>query len=361
MIRWLKALPATENIHLILFNNLDCTAALCYTNKKLIHVGPRNMNNGAEAANYVPEEKELRFMKNVTECPRPFRNGTAMGVKFARLRIKASLVLLLLAAIAVPVSTVIGEAVREGTASSGRKDDMPRKPSSQELKRVLDAHADWLKKHPRDYNSQEAQSDRGCANLSGAILRGAALMKARLDGANLSGADLSMTNLTKASLGDANLSQANLSRANLSDADLPDAKMSGAILSQANLSKACLAQADLRNARLYHSNLTNTDLSWADLSASVAPAANLTRASLHGANMTRAFLVGANLTRSDLSAADLTAANLNSANLNEAIFEPEKLPDADQIAYASNLSEMRWIESPQAMVLLRKAFRAVSS
>ena len=76
--------------------------------------------------------------------------------------------------------------------------------SDEELKKILDNHAKWLRNEGGE-----------CANLRGADLR-----FADLSGANLSEADLSGANLIWADLSGANLSGADLSGANLSGAKI---------------------------------------------------------------------------------------------------------------------------------------------
>ena len=91
------------------------------------------------------------------------------------------------------------------------------------LKKILDAHAEWLK-----------DSNTGAkANLSGADLS-----EANLRWANLSEADLREADLRWADLSGANLRGANLRWANLRGANLREADLSGADLRWANLSEA---------------------------------------------------------------------------------------------------------------------------
>ncbi len=78
--------------------------------------------------------------------------------------------------------------------------------TTDELKRILEAHGNWLRGEDAD----------GRANLSYANLRYASLSDANLSDANLSGA-----NLRGASLSDANLSGANLSGADLPRFQIP--------------------------------------------------------------------------------------------------------------------------------------------
>ncbi len=92
----------------------------------------------------------------------------------------------------------------------------------EELKRILDLHAEWLRN-----SNQESRADLSGADLSRADLRGADLRDAVLSGADLRGADLSGADLRGAVLSRADLSGADLSRADLSGADLSGADLRG--------------------------------------------------------------------------------------------------------------------------------------
>jgi hypothetical protein len=122
------------------------------------------------------------------------------------------------------------------------------------LKKVLDAHAAWLRgeggvgAYLSEANLRGA--DLSETNLSGANLREANLRGAYLRGANLSGAYLRGANLRGANLHGANLSETNLSGANLRGADLSGAYLRGAYLRGANLRGADLRGADLQETRL---------------------------------------------------------------------------------------------------------------
>jgi hypothetical protein len=89
--------------------------------------------------------------------------------------------------------------------------------STDQLRAILDAHAEWL-----------ADDGGERADLSGADLREA----------NLSGADLRRADLSGADLREADLREANLSGADLRRADLREADLSGADLRRADLSGA---------------------------------------------------------------------------------------------------------------------------
>jgi uncharacterized protein YjbI with pentapeptide repeats len=115
----------------------------------------------------------------------------------------------------------------------------------EELKRILDLHAEWLRN-----SNQGSRADLSGADLSRADLRGADLRDAVLSGADLRGADLSGADLRGAVLSRADLSGADLSRADLSGADLSGADLRGAVLRDAVLSGAVLSGAILRDADL---------------------------------------------------------------------------------------------------------------
>lgn len=76
--------------------------------------------------------------------------------------------------------------------------------STDELRRILDRHQEWLG------DPSAAGDDPRRANLRGADLRGADLSEANLRGADLRGANLSEANLGGANLGGANLGWASL-------------------------------------------------------------------------------------------------------------------------------------------------------
>ena len=102
--------------------------------------------------------------------------------------------------------------------------------NKNDLKKVLDAHASWLRGEDigvcanlRGVNLRGANLDY--ANLRGADLRGAYLRGAYLRGANLRGADLRGAYLGGANLEDADLRDADLSHANLKGADLRSVKL----------------------------------------------------------------------------------------------------------------------------------------
>lgn len=175
-----------------------------------------------------------------------------------------------------------------------------------ELNQIISNHEEWLRQyHKEDMDAFSPKVDSS--------------LRANLNGANLSIYKLEKVNLSRASLIRANLSNVNLSNANLS---------------HAYLAKANLSHSSLRAANLYHADLSEADL-------------------------TEAYLVAANLTRAYLLDTNLENASLHHANLSGVVFEPSILPEPQSIASAKNLSEMEYWKNPQALILLKKAFREV--
>ena len=198
--------------------------------------------------------------------------------------------------------------------------EIPRRPSDDELRTILDRHRAWVESGGRDGARADLSNidlsavsfDR--VNLASAKLSGTPLVGAKLNGADLSGAYLVRANLSGAELNLANLTAARLTDATLTAAEFCRADMSGAYLERANLSRA----------NFDHANLTAADLTDADLSA-----ANLTHAELVRADLTRARLVEADLTRADLGRADLSRADLSRARLFDATLVGANLTAAE--------------------------------
>jgi hypothetical protein len=163
--------------------------------------------------------------------------------------------------------------------------------------------------------------------------------QADLRNANLSGADLGGAWLTNAILIKAKLINANLEIAYLIEADLTEANLSGAKLYNAFLSKANLRKAKLINADLTHTTLNKTDLVASDLSG----------ANLDNADLRNAWLIDTNLSRADLFGSDLKGAH----------FEPthESIQTIKNIDWISNLSELKFLNNPKALVSLRDEFK----
>lgn len=134
-----------------------------------------------------------------------------------------------------------------GQASNTSMHNSPyqnKKLSAEELQKVIQDHAEWLRVYKDNYDRDEAQIDKRRANLN----------KADLSGANLSNVDLS---------------RANLDEADLSEGSLWSADLSGAKLKDADLSGADLGDADLRGARLWDTHLSGAELQGADLNQAV--------------------------------------------------------------------------------------------
>jgi hypothetical protein len=106
------------------------------------------------------------------------------------------------------------------------------KPTPEELKQILEAHAMWLQGREAGKSADLRSADLSGANLSGADLRSANLRSADLRSANLSGANLRSADLSGANLRSANLSGADLRSADLSGADLSGAKNAETAIAQ---------------------------------------------------------------------------------------------------------------------------------
>lgn len=173
------------------------------------------------------------------------------------------------------------------------------------------------------------------------------------------GEDGKKADLSKADLNRADLSGANLNRANLSDANLIQADLHETYLHGADLSGADLSGANLIRARLGATNLDRAYLRKANLSEANLSEANLSEANLSGANLNGADLIQANLSGANLRGADLRGASLGLADLSGVIFEPtqESIPKIKYIYLARNISELKYINSPKALVMLREEFK----
>jgi uncharacterized protein YjbI with pentapeptide repeats len=203
-----------------------------------------------------------------------------------------------------------------------------KKISNQEMKKLIEDHAAWLKQHENFDGTRDNQI-------------------------NLCGADLREINLNKMNLSRVDLSWANLTEANLKGVDLTNADLSGANLRGADLSKA----------KLYQSRLMYTDLSGANLSEADLNNANLLSANLNGAILNSAKAGAdfrlADLRRANLIGVDLNAAKLNWANLTESVLDPSAIGDASGFLSVKGLSEIR-IENVSSIVELRKKMKEAS-
>jgi uncharacterized protein YjbI with pentapeptide repeats len=207
-----------------------------------------------------------------------------------------------------------------------------KRPTPEELARVLRAHAEWLRAGAGEDDPRRANL---CgANLNEANLRGVNLREADLTDANLTGRDLRGADFKAVYLNGALLSGADLTGANLVEARLERAALGGANLTGANLNAAFLEHAYLNRALLVGARLFDADL--------------------RSANLGQANLAGADLRKADLRGADFAGADLR-----ETIFEPSPggLPLIHTIALASNLSRMTFQATPLSLVELREEFK----
>ena len=256
--------------------------------------------------------------------------------------------------------------------------------SDEELKRILDRHAEWLQAMPMTvvYGDtpldQATAADPRRANLCNAVisevtsrrdLSGVNLARARLQGAYLEGAILDGANLFRADLNGAVLSYvkldciegvegylqcadlakawlngANMVLANLQGANLANAELDGALANGANFRGADLSGAHLRNAKLQSllslgrkkgclykncsidpksSILDDADLSGADLRG-----ADISGAFLRNTNLQDALLIETDLSHADLRGADLSGASLRRAKLRGALLSSATIKEA---------------------------------
>lgn len=84
---------------------------------------------------------------------------------------------------------------------------------------------------------------------------------------------------------------------------------------------------------------------------------DLSYANLIRANLNNAYLHGARLVGTDMRGTILRGAYLDESDVGHAIFEPSELPVVDSMSDAKNLHTLRFIETPRALVALRRAFR----
>lgn len=115
-----------------------------------------------------------------------------------------------------------------------------RKPSRDELMKILAEHAKWVE-------SDRQTGER--ATLRNADLRGADLRGANLRGADLTKADLRSARLMGADLSYANMKEADLNWARLHEVDLREAELHCANLTLAEMGRCILGRTWLRGAR----------------------------------------------------------------------------------------------------------------
>jgi uncharacterized protein YjbI with pentapeptide repeats len=259
--------------------------------------------------------------------------------KGARMKSFSLLPLLLIVFVIFPSSSPASAENKAGKEWSGTLRD-GRVIHGDDLKKLLEDHDKWV----RSFYTKGKKADLSGANLSDADLHGVDLIRAELQGAYLPRA---------------NLQGANLSNADLQGTDLTDADLQRADLTKSNLQEAGLGRANLQGASLDRTNLQRADLSSANLQGAYLAGANL-----QGANLLYGRLQGANLTNADLQGVNLTHANLKGAYLAGADFEatrfeiePGTFPDIPSIALARNLSLLKYVYLPNALVELRNKFK----
>lgn len=238
------------------------------------------------------------------------------------------------------------------------------------------------------------------ADFRQADFRGADLISADLRNSDLRKADLRRARLNFADLRNSDLRQADLRGADLISADLREAKTRGVKLEKANLNETKFDKSfknntkyytvwelnntdgeninsenkkslrkrlpgmDLREAFLVEVDLGGTDkkktnLRKTKLQKAVLNDSNLSNTDLSEANLSDADLIGADLRGAVLIKTVMRNADLTEAKLAGAIFEPKagSLPDIAAISSAEGLSELRYEDSPHALVELREAFK----
>ncbi len=152
------------------------------------------------------------------------------------------------------------------TRADGQEGHRPKKQvlrtlEAQELKRALQAHAEWVASKTQrgarvDLSFCTLQlADFKGAELSAAVFRGSNLTGAIFEDAQLVGADLRHANLTNVSLKNCNASHARMAWATLQAADVTGAVMLGADLSHVDLRDATLAGARFGETRLAATSL----------------------------------------------------------------------------------------------------------
>lgn len=302
------------------------------------------------------------------------------------------LVLVIFGILLLPVVPAIGE---NAAAWTGKRID-GTKITNNDLNKALEEHKTWTAKawvesEQKEGNRLQLQGadligvKLNEPDLRAADLHKADLTKAKLIGADLRRADLQEVKLISADLSKAKLHEANLRGANLYRANLKGAEIQGIKLEKANLlgtkidasfaknpkwqrvwkliNEKSLPQdlsgVDLREAYLRGAKLSGKDLSQADLHAADLNSAKLRGAILSEADLSEADLIGADLSEANLNEADLKEADLSGANLDGVVFELKagSLPNITAISSAENISKMRYLESPQALVELREAFK----
>lgn len=140
-----------------------------------------------------------------------------------------------------------------------------------ELRRILDAHLEWL----------VFDGERGArADLRGADLSGMDLEDLVLTGALMAGAKLTGATLHRARMDGADLTNADMRKVLASDTRFDDAIMPGADLTGAFIEWSDFRRVDVRWAKLRNVNADGTDFSGAQMDGSDFSYATLSKAVL---------------------------------------------------------------------------------
>ena len=186
-----------------------------------------------------------------------------------------------------------------------------KKLSQPELNDIVHRHQEWL---ALDDNGKKAHRD-WWADLHDLDLQYLDLRNINLKYANLSGAALGPKVMNT------DFEQATMVCADLRNADLTDVGLRGAHLEWARLCNANMVETHLENASLFGANLTD--------------------AALERAKMNGAFLDFAVLARTHFE------------------IDPGSLPETPSLAYVSNLSALKFDESPASLAKLRDQLKGM--
>lgn len=260
-------------------------------------------------------------------------------------------------------------------------------PSTEELKRRLEAHQAWLATNepniPRHLRLIVGGVDidpLASAELKDGPTR-AILCNLRVQRDQLE--VFAKINLSWANLERASLSKVDLSNSKLIGANMREAGLDGANLAGSDLSKADLSEANLDNTRLEGSLFFNTLLKGASASNSNARGANVLSADASGARFVKtdfsdAKLIGtsfteANLDRARLDRADLTLTNFkgarlvgtfvadaifNRVDLTNSIYAPASAPPKADSLDITGLDRLRFLPGTETgLVQIRGLFK----
>jgi uncharacterized protein YjbI with pentapeptide repeats len=213
------------------------------------------------------------------------------------------------------------------------------------------------------------------ANLVSADLTRTRLQSAKLNGANLHlaklpGADLSYADLSSSSL-PTNLQNSDLSGTTFIGANLESVQFDCAKISELDQGRfgARFINAKLRGATFIDTKLAAANFSGADMRQTdfrrglnlscdnLEKGTVLDRVKFAYANLAEARFDRAQLIDTDLTGADLSGTSWYLASFQKVRFEPKQLPEVIDLWNVSGLDSLYWVESPKAMVQLRRAFR----